>query len=249
MKTRIIGAILALVLAVAGAFVLITYVRGADARAAEGAELADVYIVQKDVPKGTSGDAIGEFVKLDQMPQRNIAEDAVTDLAELTGLVADADLLPGEQLLSARFIDPLELAARGEVPVPAGMQEVSFALPTQRVVGGQVKAGSTVGVLVTKTDTSADGAVGTGTSFELDRVLVTRVEIGTSVSSESESSNASRTGEAVMVTVAVSTRDAERLVWSLEGYEDGTVGVWLTLQNAETDTGGSDLIADGNVRQ
>ena len=46
MKTRIIGAILALVLAVVGAFVLVTYVRGADARAAEGAELADVYVVE-----------------------------------------------------------------------------------------------------------------------------------------------------------------------------------------------------------
>ncbi len=56
MKTRIIGAFVALVLAVAGAFVLITYVRGADARAADGAELTEVYIVQETIPKGTTGE-------------------------------------------------------------------------------------------------------------------------------------------------------------------------------------------------
>ena len=58
MKTRIIGAIVALILAVVGAFVLVNYVRGADARAADGAELADVYIVQEAIPKGTAGDAV-----------------------------------------------------------------------------------------------------------------------------------------------------------------------------------------------
>ena len=51
MKTRIIGAIVALILAVAGAFVLVNYVRGADARAVDGAELADVFIVETSIPE------------------------------------------------------------------------------------------------------------------------------------------------------------------------------------------------------
>ena len=55
MKTRIIGAIVALILAAVGAFVLVTYVRGADARAADGAELADVYIVQEAIPQRHAG--------------------------------------------------------------------------------------------------------------------------------------------------------------------------------------------------
>ena len=120
MKTRIIGAVVALVLAIVGAFSLITYVRGADARAATGAEPADVYIVQETIPKGATGESIADLVSVDSVPERNVAEGAVTDLGDLEGLVVDAELLPGEQLLEGRFIDPLELAARGDVQVPEG---------------------------------------------------------------------------------------------------------------------------------
>src|SRR5215207_2448165 len=116
MKTRIIGAIVALIVAAVGAFLLISYVRGADARAAQGAELTSVFIVQETIPRGTTGETVKDFVRVDTVPERNVADGDVTDLEELAGLVSDADILPGEQLLSARFVNPLELAAQGEVP-------------------------------------------------------------------------------------------------------------------------------------
>lgn len=248
MKTRIIGAIAALVLAVVGAFALITYVRGADARAAEGAELTEVYIVQETIPEGTAGEGVAELVKLDSVPERNVAEGAVTDLAELTGLVADADLLPGEQLLEARFIDPLELAARGDVPVPEGMQQVSFALPVQRMVGGLVEAGNTIGIVVTAP--KPDPREELDTRFELDRVLVTNVEIGTTASSE-EGTSAQQSGNMLMFTVALATHDVERLVWALEHVDKNAAeyGVWVTLQNEATDTSGSVMTNESNVRR
>ncbi|GAA1770013.1 Flp pilus assembly protein CpaB [Agromyces humatus] len=250
MKTRIIGAIAALILAVVGAFALITYVRGADARAADGAELADVYIVQESIPEGTAGDGLAEFVKVDSVPARNVAEGTVTNLEDLAGLVADADLLPGEQLLEARFIDPLELAARGDVPVPEGMQQVSFALPVQRMAGGLVKAGSTVGIVVTA-PTPAPSEV-LDTRFEFHRVLVTDVTIGTTASSGGdESSSTPQSGNTLMFTVALGTHDVERLVWSLEHAEKkpDTYGVWVTLQNEATDTSGAVMTNESNVRQ
>ena len=119
MKTRIIGAIVALILAAVGAFVLVTYVRGADARAAEGAELADVYIVQEAIPEGTPASQSASSSSSIPFPSATSprVRSPTSDRAS-TGLVADAELLPGEQLLSARFIDPAELAARGDVPVP-----------------------------------------------------------------------------------------------------------------------------------
>ena len=99
--------------------------RGADARAADGAELTDVYIVKEAIPDGTTGESVEEFVRLDSVPERNLAEGAITsseDLEKLAGLVTDAEILPGEQLLSARFVDPAELAAQGNVATPSGMQ-------------------------------------------------------------------------------------------------------------------------------
>ena len=225
MKTRIIGAIVALVLAVVGAFALINYVRGADARAASGAELTEVYVVQETIPKGATGESVVDFVKLDSVPERNVAEGTVTDLGELTGLVADADLLPGEQVLEARFIDPLELAARGDVQVPAGMQLVSFTLPVERVVGGAVRAGDEVGMVASFAPSEGTGVQ---SRFAFHDVLVTEVQ-GLQVDAEGEEAEQAA-GKLLMVTIALSTHDVERWVWAV----DGNTSVWLTLENEAT---------------
>lgn len=259
MKTRIIGAILALVLAIVGAFVLVAYVRGADARAAEGAELTEVYVATEEIPSGTPGEDIAEFVKLDSMPSRNVVDGAVTDLADLAGMVADDNVLLGEQLTEARFVDPEVRAARGDIDVPPGMQQVSFALPVQRVVGGAVRPGSTIGLVITKYVPGVDIESGNPTpvpetKFEFNRVLVTNVKVGTSVTTGDEADTNSETGDTIMLTVALATHDAERLVWATEGYEQPAdyipyVGIWVTLQNEATDTSGSSLVNESNIRQ
>ncbi|GAA1779258.1 hypothetical protein [Agromyces lapidis] len=258
MKTRIIGAIIALILTVVGAFILVTYVRGADARAQEGAELADVYVVTEEVPSGTPGESIGDFVKLDTAPQRNIPDGAVTELSELDGLVADGKVFVGEQLLTAQFVSPEVKASRGEVDVPAGMQEVSFALPVQRMVGGAVRAGSKIGLVVTKYEVGADIKDGTPTfvpesQFSFNGVLVTNAQIGENVSDGDSSEEDGTSGDTILLTVALATHDAERLVWAMEGYEQAGeylpyVGVWATLQNETTDTSGSSPVNESNFR-
>lgn len=245
MKTRIIGAIVALVLAAVGAFVLITYVRGADARAAEGAELVDAYIVEKAVPEGTLGEAIGEFVRVDQVPERTLAGGNVTDLSELAGLVADADILAGEQLLSGRFIDPAALAARGDVPVPAGMQVISFVLPAERVVGGAVRAGDEIGMVATFARPGGDLLTGEPvlkpqSQFAFHDVLVTKVQGVVVPSEDGEAEQAP--GSQLMLTIALGTHDIERWVWAAEG----NASIWLTLENEATDNGGSSRVEEGN---
>lgn len=246
MKTRIIGAIVALVLAAIGAFVLVTYVRGADARAAQGIELTEVYVAQEPIPKGTSGETVAEFVKVDTIPTRNVAEGSVTDLGDLTGLVADAEILPGEQLLEARFIDPLQLAARGDVQVPSGMQLVSFTLPVERVVGGAVRAGDQVGMVATFPQLGMDPVSGQPallprTQFAFHDVLVTKVQ-GLAVSETGESTE-QPAGTTLMLTIALSTHDVERWVWAV----DGNASIWLTLENDATDNGGSAPVELGNL--
>ncbi len=258
MKTRIIGAIVALVLAVIGAVLLINYVRGADARAAEGAELTDVYVAVDVIPEGTLGSEVESFVEVDTVPQRNVPADAVTDLSDLEGLVADADILVGEQLLAARFVDPVTRAANGTVDVPPGMQEVSFALPVQRMVGGAIRPGDTIGLVITKYVPGVEIATGNPlpvpeTQFSFNGVLVTNSQIGENVS-DGDDSDDPQSGDTILLTVALSTHDAERLVWATEGYEQPAeyipyIGIWATLQNAATDTSGSSPVNESNIRQ
>jgi len=249
MKTRIIGAIVALIIAAVGAFVIITYVRGADVRAAQGAELTQVYVAQEAIPKGTSGAAVDEFVKTDTMPTRNVAEGSVTSLDELDGLVADAEILPGEQLLLDRFIDPADLAARGDVVVPDGMQLVSFTLPADRVVGGQVRAGDKIG-LVGSAEARDIGASGTGpaSQFAFHDVLVTKVQGAVLAGDSGAEQNAEQgSGDAIMLTIALAAHDVERWVWFTEGEANGYANMWLTLQNDKTDNSGTGPVTGSNA--
>lgn len=252
MKTRIIGAIVALILAAVGAFVLVTYVRGADARAAEGAELAEVFIVQEVIPEGTAGESIEELVKVDTVPSRNLVEGHVTDLADLAGLVADAEILPGEQLTEARFIDPAELAARGDVPVPAGMQVVSFTLPADRVVGGQVRSGDRIGLVGTVDPDEVgdeEDVINPITSFAFHGVLVTKVQGVVTPDPESEERQEQSSGDSIMVTIALSAHDIERWVWFAEGEAAEYAQMWLTLENEQTDNSGTTPVNGSNVWQ
>jgi Flp pilus assembly protein CpaB len=251
MKTRIIGAVVALVLAIIGTFILVTYVRGADARAAAGAEFVDVYVVNESVPKGTNGQEIGEYVTATELPAISVSEDRVTDLADLEGLVSSAELLPGEQLVSARFVDPAVLAASGDVPVPDGMQEVTVALEVQRVVGGVVRPGSTVGFVVTnelEPAVTADGALTTipATRFVLHKVLVTRVQAGSSFVPEDAEASATAV-QTIMVTFALTTPNVEKVVWAREMQENDAAGVWLTLEPPTADESGSQLVTPDNI--
>jgi len=241
MKTRLIGVILAVVLALAGTVVLTGYVRGADARASAGAEFVPVYVVNAQVAAGTKGEDIEKFITQTQVPALAAVPGRVKTLPDLAGRVADVALLPGEQLLEARWVDPAALTARGEVALPDGMQAVTVALPVEHVVGGTVKAGDTVGVLISATMSTPEGTDTPVTRQVFHRVLVMAVRLGTSTQAAGEASTSSDPVDMVMVTLARLTPDVERLVW---GQEFGSI--WLTLEPEGADESGSGTV---DVRQ
>jgi Flp pilus assembly protein CpaB len=240
MRIRIIGAVIALVLAVVGGVVLYLYVRAADQRAQAGAELVEVFVVTEAIPAGSGAELVAQRIEIDELPALAVLENRVTDLDQLEGLVASVDLLPGEQLIQARFVDPRTLAARGDVPVPEGLQEVTLALPVQRVVGGAVVPGSEVGIVI-----SADQP-GATTQFVFNHVLVTRVQGGSSYIPQSDEEDSSPVSE-IMVTFALSAADIEKIVWAAELQEAGTTGIWLTLQPEEVVTDGSRPVTGDNI--
>src|SRR4051794_19483452 len=169
---RLLAAFAALLLLVVGTVVLLAYVRGADARALAGVRTVDVLVAEQLIPEGTSGDDLADLVRTQVVPAKTAVDGRVTDLAELSGQVADVDILPGEQLLSGRFVSPDSRVGPGQVDVPAGLQEVSVLLEPQRAVGGRLAAGDTVGVYLSQV--LPDGTA--QTSAVLHRVLVTQVQ-------------------------------------------------------------------------
>ena len=242
MKTRLIGAILAIVLAVAGTVVLTGYVSGADARAADGAAFVPVYVVSQEIPAGTSAESIGSFITVKQIPAMAAVPGRVTNLGTLSGKVADTALEQGEQLLASRWVSAAEQASRGEIALPDGMQTVTIALPVEQVVGGTIRAGDTVGVVIAATLKVA-GASEEGSLAKqvFHKVLVTAVQKGSTTPAAKGADAPTEPVSVVMITLARTTPDVEKLVW---GQKFGTV--WLTVEPKTADETAAGVV-DGNA--
>ena len=236
MRRRLLAALAALVLALLGTLVLVGYARGADARALQGVQTVSVLVVAEKIPSGTPADQIQAKVRSELIPAKAAADGRVGDLGDLKGKVATVDLQPGEQLLASRFAAPADV--QGSSGLPTGKQEISVLLEAQRAVGGQLKAGDTVGVYVSLKQ--PDGSA--TTSAVLHQVQVTGIQGGVAQDSAKQGSGQSGSAAGVMVSLAVTAKQAEAVVF---GQEHGTP--WLSLEPKGADTAGTTVVTNGNV--
>ena len=228
MPRRSIAAIAAVLLAVFGAVVIISYVRGADSRAQAGERLVDVLVVSSGVAAGTPVGDLAASVTVERVPERLRAADAVSDLSSLDGQVATAALVPGDQVVTARFAQPSALAPEGTVLAPEGMVEVSVSLEAQRALGAQLRAGDKVGVQITERPNGPGDSVTMYSVWRvLHDVLVTRVG----------DTDAEDPGQPVTITLALSPLDAEGVVLGLEAQ-----ALWFSLE--EPALGAAGTVAD-----
>jgi pilus assembly protein CpaB len=241
LRRRLLAAFAALVLLVTGTLVLLAYVRGAESRALAGTRTVEVLVVNELVHAGTPGDQLAERVTIQTMPAMAVLDGRVADLSDLAGQVATVDLHVGEQLLTSRFADDAELRAPGTVAVPDGLQELSILLEPQRAVGARIAAGDTVGVYLSQKLPDGTGQ----TSAVLHGVLVSQVQgapAAADAEAGAEGASAATPEASLMVTLALTSRDAETVVF---GMEHGTL--WLSLETDGDETGGTRVIDPGTV--
>lgn len=244
MKSRIIGAIAAVLLAIVGTVLLVQYVSSAEQRALAGTETQAVLVVRNglSVPEGTAAEDLIDFVSLEDVPAKVVPADSVTSLNELTGQVTTVELVSGEQVLKTRFADPAELEDNQLIAVPEGMQEVTILLEPQRAVGGQIVAGDTVGVFI-----SLDGGGEVNplavTHLTLHKVLVTSIQ-GLPAQVEETSAPASTPIPAgsVLVTVAHTAREVEKIVY---GQEFGRI--WLSKEPETASEDGTQRVTSDEI--
>ena len=139
--------LVAVLFAVVGTVALVAYVSSAEQRALAGEELVEIYVVAAPIAGGTAAEQIEELVTVEQVPVKIRAQGAVDSLPALAGYVAAVDLLPGEQLVTGRFVQRSEFADREiGIDVPEDMVEITVELDAQRAIGGLLEAGQTVAV-------------------------------------------------------------------------------------------------------
>lgn len=261
---RVRGAVAALVLASIGAVGLVAFVKGAEERALAGEKLVDVLVVKERVDAGTPASELQDNLGVEQVPAKVRADEAVTDLAALTGLVAGVDLLPGEQITAARFVPPEDFTGRARaISVPEDLLEVTVSLAPERAVGGVIRPGSTVGVVAS----FDDGATAGGNAEEgeppsnsrssatsgliLHKVLVTNIQAPAAAGfdigggeDDGESENAEAPTDDLLVTLALDAPSVERVVFAAE---HGTL--WLTLEPESAPEEGTRVQTQGVIYQ
>ena len=234
MKTRLLGGIAALLVAIVGTVLLVSYVQNADKRAMAGTETESIYVVQQAIPAGTPADKIAASVTKKEVPKVALASNNVTDLASLGSKVTAVALVPGEQLLSSRMVEEQAFLGPSRVQVPAGLQEITLKLPIERVAGGKVTAGDTVGIFLSldSTTAGADGQKVSKTQLGFHKVLVTAAQFSdgaaaqtgeaastagtTQASSTTGSSTKAQSDLTYLITIARNAADAERIVFAAE---------------------------------
>ena len=239
MKSRLVAGAAALVAAILGVVLVISYANAADSRAQAGMKPTDVLVVTKAVPQGTAVDKLGDSVQIKTLPAEAIAPTALHSLDGMSGKVVSTALQPGEQLLSDRLADPNTLTAPGTVPVPAGLQEVSFQLGPDRAVGGRLQAGDVVGIFL-----SFDhGAVSSGgpesTALVYHTVLITNVQ-----GAQTGDNSGKPATTPLMITAAVTDAQATKIVFAAQ-Y--GTI--WLSKEQANSPQGNSGTVDRSKVYQ
>jgi pilus assembly protein CpaB len=254
LKTRLLGGIAALLVAIVGTVLLITYVQSADQRAMAGTETSEVFVVQKAIPAGTPASEISGAVALKPLPKSTLTDGSVTNLADLGSKVTAVSLVPGEQLLTSRMVEPASFLGPARAEVPDGMQEVTIKLPIERVVGGKITAGDTVGIFISLQETSTNGAGETatqsaGTQLTFHKVLVTAAQFsngsaaqpdaaeGTKSDGSLGSGKSNQSDGTYLITLARNSVDAERLVYAVEFGK-----IYLSKEASEATEGNAGVV-------
>ncbi|MBC2875248.1 MULTISPECIES: Flp pilus assembly protein CpaB [Streptomyces] len=226
-----------------------------DAESKVGPEVT-AYRLRSDVAAYRALDE-GQFEKV-SMPRRWLPATAVTDLAEVRGKIAVTPLRRGSLLQSDMIVNRPALAP--------GQQEIAIMIDAATGVAGKITPGSKVNIYATfdgrggATGVTAGGAAGAGKDGKdakdakdanpqpVSKVIVSGAQVievgrltpldGRSGGARTGASGARQAGDAVPITFALDTKDAQRVAYA----ESFATHVRLALVAPGDDTGvsGSD---------
>lgn len=241
MTRRILAIIIAIVLAALGTAGLLFYAVSADQRARANLEAVTVAIADKPIPMGTSGARIRaeKMIRLEKLPKMAVPSDALPDVtAELDKLVLTSSVFPGQILLSAMFAEQARVTSG--LTLPDGKMAVTVETGVPEQVAGYVRQGSRIAVFLTYAMIDKEGKE---TKFMRTRVLLSDVEVlsvGTyqpprnGGSDDGGESSGTPAGGSLLVTLAVTQTEAERLI---EGVHVGELYLGLLTDAIEVKPG------------
>jgi len=225
---RLLILVVAIAVASVTAWATWSYVSAADQRAFAGAQLVQVLMVKKDIPKGFPGErAVDEgYIVKDSIPRKYYPAKAVVDPQTLRGKVALAPLSAGLPVVDGSFVDPRVAEESFAQRLDKGMQAVTLSVSDVEGVARLIVPGDRVNLMVT-----TDNAGSKTTQMVVQGVEVlavgdtTTLQPGQQAPAQPEGqAGKAPTTQSGLITFSVPALDAERLV---EASEVGSIHLTL----------------------
>jgi pilus assembly protein CpaB len=223
MQNRLLAIMIAIVLAVVSAMALVVYANSADRRAISEQSPVQVWVASKKIEQGeTFAEATGK-IRAASVPRKTVVEGAVRSLQEISDRVATVDILPGEQLLNARWVSPENVEGRNLLNLQTGFQAVSIQVDATRQVSGFITPGNKVNLYVTLV------RVGGGKFSRLLLANITVLAVGAATQGSKPPTGTRQ--NASTVTLAVADGQVEKVVFAAES---GRIYLSLVAPAAKT---------------
>ena len=217
----------AIALALLGTLGLTAYVHSAKEHATAGEKLVDVYVASSTITAGTPANQLHSKIKLESVPAKVRAADAISNLTNIDGRVASTEIEPGEQLLASRFVASGAQSAQvqSSIAVPPGLFQSTVSLDPDQALGGQLRAGNRVVVMGIDTTTTGVNAPPATAKVIARDVLVTTVQIdgdrGQGTADQKQQVTNAPTGK-FLITLALTQTDLENVVTAVN---DGKISL------------------------
>jgi len=224
---RILVVAIAAVVAVVSGLALVSYVGGAEDRAAATVEPVTMLVATDDIPAGTAFDdafADGRIV-VAQTLKESLPLTAITDPAALAGMMTDGVLRAGQGVVEGTFALPADLGrnvgpATFAGDLPEGTVAVSFDASGSQAVSDLISPGDLVNLLINVPNASELGLPDSGGPAVVHVFQDLEViAIGAAVRPDESAEEAVANPGASTYTVAVAPKDAARLLFLTRQYE------------------------------
>lgn len=224
MNRRILMIAAAVILALLGTGAVYSYAKNADSRALSGRQAVEVLITVKRIPAGTTASDVskGGYVRQDHLPADATPQGSVNAIApDWDSQVATADIAAGQVVLRDMF-GAIQPTTSG-LAITGDKIAVSVKLTADADVAGYVQTGSQIAIFDTfvlldgknvpsGSKTGSDKTDNWATKLLLPRVDVLAVSQAAPNPSKTTTVDSNASTATLLVTVAVSQADAERLI-------------------------------------
>jgi pilus assembly protein CpaB len=237
MKVRGVALMVAVLLAVGATAAVYMYVQGVRQEATAPPDMVSVVTSKQDIAAGTKLSNLvagGAFTTI-EIPADALVQGAITDLSQIEDQTTRFPILQGEQISVARLENSEIQVEGGPLGIPQGHRALTIPLGMPQAVGGVVRTGDHVTVYATFQDISVlaapikqalAGKIAGTERIELGNFTFTLVPDAQllKVGLPSSSGVRSEDGEDVAITLALTPKDAQLVVYAKELGR-----VWLAL--------------------